>query len=153
MTRLREDNLDLLLPSFKAELVKLLNRMRSLGFDPLFRDGLRTKEEAAALAKKGTGIADSIHCYGAAADIICGEHRWDCHKFKCKFFSTLGREAERAGFIWGGRFTKVDQPHVQGIPIRQQKHMRAMGTDAATLEARNLLVAGHFAAHRSPRVS
>lgn len=138
--RLPEDNIELLLPSFRDVVIELMDRMRDLGYDPLLFDGLRTPAEAARNAAKSTGIVGSMHLYGCAADIICGEHNWSCKDSGCKFFQRLGREAEALGLTWGGRFTKVDQPHVQGIPVAKQATMRRMGTGPSSALARDAIV-------------
>lgn len=145
MGRYRSDDIELLLPTFREKVRELMLRMGELGFEPVLFDGLRTQAEAAKNAAKGVGIADSVHCYGAAADLICNTHGWDCVKAKCKFYTALGREAEALGFVWGGRFTRVDLPHVQGITVAQQRRMRALGTDVVSGLARDNMVRAHFA--------
>jgi hypothetical protein len=119
--------------------------MVAAGYKPVLFDGLRTQAEAIRNATKGTGIKDSIHCYGAAADLICEDHGWACRAAKCKFFTVLGREAEKLKMVWGGRFTKVDQPHVQGISIGQQAKMRKLGIGPESEAARDELVKAFFA--------
>lgn len=145
MAKYREDDINLLLPSWRVQVQALLDRMKALGFVPVLFDGLRTAEEAKANALKHTGKADSMHCYGCAADLICAEHGWSCQANKCKFFTTLGREAEAAGMTWGGRFHIgihgfPDMPHVQGIPIKAQQRMRNIGMDPEKADARDALV-------------
>ena len=128
MPKYKADDPALLLPSFRARVVALLGRLTALGFSPVLKDGLRTAEEALRNARKGTGIVDSMHLYGCAADLICDQHGWDCAKHGCDFFEALGEQAERCGLYWGGRWRKRDLPHVQGIPAtkRIQDEMRAL---------------------------
>jgi hypothetical protein len=136
LSRYSEDDLGLLLPSFRERVERLLAALRRRGFVPCFRDGYRSPEEARRNAVRGVGVADSMHCYGAAADIICGERGWDHDEF----FVALGEEAKKAGLYWGGDWRKPDRPHVQGVPAtrRAQDAMRRLPNDR---EARDALVA------------
>ncbi len=151
-SRIREDDITLLLPSFQAPVQKLLDRMRDLGYSPILFDGLRTAAEALRNAKRGTGVVQSMHLYGCAADIICEDHLWSCKDKKCKFFTKLGQEAEALGLVWGGRFKKkvlragkwvvvegYDQPHVQAIPVSAQNAMRALGVSETRRNERDEL--------------
>ena len=123
----KEDDINLLLPAFKERVSCVLKEMKVRGFDPCLRDTRRTKLEAERNAAKGTGIANSIHMYDAAADVICNVHGWDCSKFKCKFFDVLPKVAELAGCYSGVHFKKVDRPHFQAVPIGKQNELRALG--------------------------
>lgn len=146
MSRLREDDIELLLPSFREKVRQLLERMRELGHDPILFDGLRTAEEALRNARRGTGVVLSMHLYGCAADIICAKHLWSCREKKCKFFTRLGAEAGKLGLFWGGSFG--DFPHVQALPFRPliQNRMRALGTKEDSLDERDALCAKHLGA-------
>lgn len=128
MSRYKADDVELLLPSFVPVAKRLLQALSERGFDPVSRDTLRTTEEALRNARKGTGIVDSIHCHGAAMDVICGEHGWDCHAHGCEFYAALGEIAEDLGLTWGGRWKRRDLPHVQAIPVRDQNALRALPT-------------------------
>jgi hypothetical protein len=144
MSKYPSDDINLLLPTMQVKVRALLDAMTAAGFKPVLFDGLRTVEQALRNAKRGTGIVDSIHCYGAAADLICDVHGWDCRKHGCKFFTALGREAEALGFVWGGRFTKTDQPHVQGVTVAKQRAMRELGRGDESAAERDALVRAHF---------
>lgn len=150
---IREDDIELLLPTFRDRVKLLMETLRSgehprtkkpLRYDPVLFDGLRTPEEALRNAARGKGIVQSMHLYGCAADIICRQHLWSCSAKKCKFFTDLGVVAEHLGFVWGGRFTKVDQPHIQGVTVAQQKLVRELGTGEASAGERDALVRKHF---------
>ncbi len=132
MTRLKEDDIELLLPSFRPYVYRLVAILKALGCDPLVRDTLRTFDEAERNALRGTGAMKSVHCYGAAVDIICGKHNWDCHKYGCDFFRRLGHHARRLGLVWGGDWKRVDQPHVQCLPASAlaQNRLRSLTTEA-----------------------
>lgn len=114
-----------LLPDFASKLELLFQRMRARGFDPVLWEGYRSPARAAALAKKGTGIADSLHSYGAAADIVDRKLLWDATP---AFWSALGQEAQKLGLTWGGTFG--DKPHVQAVSLQQQDAFRAMARAA-----------------------
>lgn len=144
-SRYREADIELLLPAFAERVAQLLSGLRAAGYQPVLFEGMRSPERAKQLAQKGAGIADSVHCYGAAADIICGEHGWDCKKSGCDFFVALGPAAERRGMVWGGRWHRVDLPHVQGISVADQCRMRALGRGGDSAGARDALVREHFA--------
>jgi hypothetical protein len=126
VSKYRADDVDLLLPSFRQAVRDLLQALTERGFKPIPRDTLRTAEEALRNAKKGVGIVDSIHCHGAAVDVICDEHGWDCAANGCEFYAALGEIAEAMGLVWGGRWKRRDLPHVQAIEVRDQNALRAL---------------------------
>lgn len=117
-----------LLPSFRRRVVALLARLRAAELHPVLFETFRTPERAAQLARRGTGIVGSMHCYGVAADIICELHLWACHEHGCKFFDALLEQGQRLGLTCGGEWARRDLPHVQGIPLRQQAAIRAANT-------------------------
>lgn len=123
--------------------------MEERGFRAVLFDGLRTRAEAARNAARGKGIADSIHCYGAAADLICAQHGWGCFKAKCKFFEVLVEEARALKLVAGIKLRNgnVDWPHVQGIPAtkKDQDAMRRLGTGEESIKARDALVRAFLA--------
>lgn len=138
-------DLSQLLPAFQPLATKLLEALRERGFTPVARCTGRTRAEAAANAARGTGIRDSMHLYGAAMDVVCGVHWWDCGKHGCRFFEALGEEAERLGLTWGGRWKRggkgPDLPHVQCLAVRDQDAFRTL----ATAEERNAFVRARLA--------
>ena len=142
----RQDDINLLLPSVRVKVGYLLGRMEKEGFKPVLRDSWRSPEEASALKARGTGIEDSIHCYRAAADIICYYHGWTCgKKVGCNFFERLGANAEDLGFVWGGRWKRrPDRPHVQAVTIPLQNTFRALGMEPESEGARDAMCAAHF---------
>lgn len=151
MAKYKSDSIEGLLPSFRPEVQAVLDALRADGYDPVLFDALRTKAEAARNATKGTGVKDSIHCYGAAADVICGAHGWSCAQHRCKFFDALAGHVRARKLVCGADFTKRDWPHFQGIAIKQQAAMRALGTVPATLEQRDALVRAYLAQARGAK--
>jgi hypothetical protein len=144
MTRYKQDDIKLLLPSMQLQVQAVLDRMTKLGFKPVLFDGMRTAEEAARNAAKGTGIKNSIHMYGAACDIICDDHGWQCRAKRCKFYTALVRTYKELGFVAGADFPSVDQPHGQGVTLAHQNAMRALGTASSSVAARDKMVREHF---------
>lgn len=140
MSRFKSDDVELLLPAFRVAVKLLLQKMVAWGFKPIPFDTLRTSAEAAANARKGTGTANSIHQYGVAADIICGEHGWSCSDHGCDFFAVLGSEAKSLKLVWGGDWPRRDMPHVQGVAVAMQPAVRALGTGPESAAARNQMV-------------
>jgi hypothetical protein len=142
VSRYKADDITQLVPSFRVLVEQLLELMKADGFDPIVRDAYRTHAEAQANLDAGVGIADSMHCYRVAADIIDAERGW-AHP---EFFEALHKHALALGLtrvrrrqangkrVW-------DQPHVQAIPVSLQAAVRA----AKTVEAVDAICAKHLA--------
>lgn len=134
MSKYKADDIDLLLPSFAILVRRVLQAMRDKGYDPVPFDTLRTQKEADKFAARGVGSARSMHLYGAACDVICGAHGWDCGRHRCKFFETYGDVVESLGLTWGGNFDrdrkrrdrKYDAPHMQACTVGEQDAVRAI---------------------------
>lgn len=141
MAKFKADDPALLLPTWRITTELIQEDLAKAGFESVLRDGWRAVAEAASNAARGVGIADSMHCYGCASDLICAKHGWQCGAKKCRFFVALGRAAEARKALWGGRFTRVDQPHIQGVSIALQAAMRRLGGGPESLAARDALVA------------
>ena len=116
---------DLLVPAFAERLSASLRALRGQGYQPVVHETLRSFERAEALAKAGRGTPLSMHCYGLAADVVCGDHHWDCRRHHWAFFDTMGACAEDVGLTWGGRWRREDLPHIQAVPVRLQESVRA----------------------------
>ena len=126
-SKYKEDDINLLLPSFRNKIEQLLNRMRQRGFDPILFDTFRTQAEADKYAAKGVGIKGSMHVLRAAADIISASTGWS----NPKFFTALGHEANILNLTWGGEFQpdKKDYDHVQAIPVNLEHAFRLLPSD------------------------
>lgn len=118
-------SLELLLPCVRERVERVLERMRADGHDPLVWESLRSEERAAELEQRGTGSRRSLHCYGAAVDIICAQRMWKASR---KFWRDLVRHAEAEGLTCGARWSRVDLPHLQAVPVRLQNALRALAT-------------------------
>jgi len=113
-----------LIPAFADKIEKLFVALRARGYKPLLWEGRRTPARAAMLERRGTGIADSIHNYGGAVDIVdasTAPRYWDGAP---GFWTALKQEAERLGLTSGSSFSSQDLPHVQAISVRQQVAFR-----------------------------
>jgi len=144
----KSDDIKLLLPAMQVKVQALLDVLTAQGFKPVLFDGMRTAAEAAKNAAKGAGVIDSMHLYGAAADLICADHGWNCDKHGCKFFKALVPAAEELGFVSGYYFRKVDTCHVQGLRVSDQQRMRDLGKGPENATKRNAIVAAFFARKR-----
>lgn len=145
----------LLLPSVRIRVEAMIVVLRNEGQNPkLFETG-RSPERAIWLGTTGksrNGVG-SLHCLGAAADLIDAEHGWD----NPAFFVALGRVAALYGMTWGGDWdanpdtkqTFDDRPHVQGVPVPMQNALRA----CRTFEARERFVAAYLQAHPMPTLA
>jgi hypothetical protein len=72
-------------------------------------EAYRTPEQAELNAKKGIGIANSLHTLRLAMDLNVFRHGiWLTHSMD---LAELGLEWERMGGTWGGRFKKPDGNH------------------------------------------
>lgn len=117
-----------LLPGFRKKLELVFWRLKMRGFKPALFEGLRSPARAKRLSIRGTGIKNSMHIYGIAADVV---DRDKLHEAPAAFWQALGEEAERVGLTWGGRWKtekrpEGDRPHVQFIPISMQNRFMAM---------------------------
>lgn len=136
-----------LISAFRARVEKVLADMRSLGWNPLVYETRRTKERAAELHARGTGSADSMHCYDVAVDIVDADRQnvpkltkeglWDAPE---KFWADLEDSAHRHGLTrlyhagtshvdGNARAESWDKPHLQACSIAEQNKLRAMTRD------------------------
>lgn len=129
MSKYPEDDIKLLPPTMQVHVQSVIDQLKATGFKPILFDGMRTKAEALKNAAKGTGRPDSIHMYGAASDLICDDHGWQCRKFKCKFYQNLKRIASAEGFVCGADFHSVDEPHIQAVMVFMQQKFRELPDD------------------------
>jgi hypothetical protein len=119
VTALPPDNdLSKLDPVFRERVEEVLRRMRVDGFDAIVWEAHRSFERAEQLARVGTGIAKSMHCYGLAADIVPAKPpHWGP---PATFWAALRRHIEALGCTSGMTFTrrhaKGDLDHMQALP-------------------------------------
>lgn len=107
-----------LLPPFAAKVEELFRaiRARPQGFDPFLWEGFRSFERAERLAKRGTGIVKSMHCYGAAVDIVDSDDTpWAAPD---GFWEAVEEEAIalKLHVLYGKDGKRRDRPHVQAVP-------------------------------------
>ena len=121
-----------LLPAFQPKVQELLRVLTARGEHPMVFETVRSEERHAWLVRQGKSKARglSMHCYGAAVDIIDRKRRWS----NPDFFKVLGEEAQKLGLTWGGDWdnnadTKerfYDGPHVQALSVAKQDEFRAL---------------------------
>jgi hypothetical protein len=129
---------DRLLPAFARRLNLLFSALRARGYDPMLNEGYRSPARALALSQpradgsKPPGIANSLHIYGAAADIISASSGFS----NPAFFRALGEEADRLGLFWGGHFkSHLDTPHVQAVPGELDTQLRTLAARGGDINA------------------
>lgn len=87
---------------FTVMVANLIQWAETKGFRLTFGEVQRTPECAALNAKKGTGIANSLHTQRLAVDLnlfVNGQYKTDT-----KDYLPLGEYWESLGGSWGGRF-------------------------------------------------
>lgn len=110
-------DMNALVPAFRVRVERVVADMRAEGWDPRVFETLRSTERAMKLAAKGTGVVQSMHCYGIAADIISASKLWNASP---GFWLSLRRNAEKHGLVSGAAWRRHDLPHVQGVPVDKQ---------------------------------
>ena len=129
-------DLDALVPSFRAKVVRVLAAMKRRGYDVQVWETFRSDARIALLAKRGTGSARSMHAYGVAVDIVERDKTpWTANV--PGLWQALGEEYEAEGITWGGRFKtrSGDMPHGQAIPVAKQWLVRSKRGDATAIDA------------------
>lgn len=96
---------------FTRLLARLINQATMLGYEAQLDEVKRSQAAANANALAGTGIANSLHTIGLAADMdlfLEGKLLTDTESYR-----TLGEwwEAQHPLCCWGGRFTRQDGRH------------------------------------------
>lgn len=87
---------------FTVMIADLIHWAQDKGYRLTFGEVYRTPEQAALNAKKGSGIANSLHTQRLAVDFnlfINGEYQT-----KTEAYRPLGERWEALGGTWGGRF-------------------------------------------------
>lgn len=146
----RTNDITKLLPCFQPVVQLLLEGISKHGFSPILHETYRTPERAAFLAKdpdgngpkQAPGIVDSMHCHGAAVDIICGKHNWDCRKHKCRFFEVACEVSTELGLHCGALWRHPDSPHHQAIPATPAMQDKLRGLK--TWEEKDVFVRAHL---------
>jgi peptidoglycan L-alanyl-D-glutamate endopeptidase CwlK len=129
-SRARVADLEALQPEFRRKVEALITRMQADGFDPMIWETYRTPARAKLLSDRGTGakpradgsIPIGMHQLGLAVDIVSASKMWTP---PAAFWAALGKHAEAIGLTWGGRWKRVDKPHVQAVPVKEQEAKRA----------------------------
>jgi peptidoglycan L-alanyl-D-glutamate endopeptidase CwlK len=130
----RQASLDRLHPVFKVRLQRVLRELRSLGWQPVAQQTIRTAAQQADKVKKGYSktmrswhvqstlgmLPASGHSYyevrGNAADVVDRRYGWagPAANKDYKFWKDLGRAAKGQGLTWGGDWKKFrDVAHIE----------------------------------------
>ncbi|MEG0208797.1 MAG: M15 family metallopeptidase [Hafnia sp.] len=94
---------------FTVMIGQLIQFATNNGYGLTFSEAYRTPEQAALNAKKGSGIANSLHTQRLAVDFnlfIAGTYQTDSAAYR-----PLGEYWESLGGSWGGRFKRPDGNH------------------------------------------
>lgn len=94
---------------FTVMIGQLIQFATNNGYGLTFSEAYRTPEQAALNAKKGSGIANSLHTQRLAVDFnlfIGGVYQTDSAAYR-----PLGEYWESLGGSWGGRFKRPDGNH------------------------------------------
>ncbi len=109
-------------PAFADKLERLFRLLWADpdGKDAVLNEGWRSRERAKQLAGGGTGIEDSMHCYGLGADIVHRRLGWGAKTDKPtdpvpRLFKAVAKYAKQVGLFQlpNGQ----DPAHVQGVPV------------------------------------
>jgi len=107
-------------PEIQGDVIEFLQQARAAGYDLRITDGLRTMQRQAELYAKGRTAPGprvtnakpgySWHNFGLAIDVVpMVNGRPD---YNTPGWSEIGRIGEKLGFVWGGRWTTInDKPH------------------------------------------
>lgn len=107
---------------FRQAVLMTLEGARRRGVQLALLEGYRSPERQDRLASLGpsvtrAGAFQSKHQYGLAADLVpVREGRLflsEADPWAAEAYRVLGEEAERAGLVWGGRWTLRDLGHVE----------------------------------------
>lgn len=112
-----------LLLGFRAKLARVFQRMEAQGFRPILWEGRRSANRAKRLDTRGTGIKQSLHRYGIAADVVDRDLLWNAPK---TFWDALTSASLAEGLYPGSQFTDPDPDHVQAISPKQTPKFLAM---------------------------
>jgi peptidoglycan L-alanyl-D-glutamate endopeptidase CwlK len=119
-------------PYARVVITEMLGIAHSHGINIQLHSGLRTAKEQDALYAqgrtkpgkvvtnaKGTPVAQSIHCYGAAVDSHFdqdedGQAEWDFEMYKKVWALAVGAGLDKKGLRWAGNWVKFKEgPHFE----------------------------------------
>jgi peptidoglycan L-alanyl-D-glutamate endopeptidase CwlK len=109
-------------PRFMRAVLEVFARMQARGYPLALLEGYRSPERQDRLAASATRVTNarafqSKHQYGLAADLapvrdgrlrVSEQDPW-----AMEAYLALGEEADRAGLVWGGRWSLKDYGHVE----------------------------------------
>lgn len=140
-------------PKQRELVTRLIANLIALGIDARVTEGLRTAAEQQHLYNQGRTRPGKIvtnakpwqsnHNFGFANDITVfknGKPDWS----DTKPYQVIGREAEKLGLEWGGRWKAVDMPHVQlkGMSVKECQTAYKNGDLPAVWKRMDQILAG-----------
>lgn len=128
-------------PDFVQLVLHVFNRLQERGYGFALLEGYRSPERQEKLAALGEHVTNarafqSKHQYGLAADlaplregklVISEKDPWAMAAYEA-----LGEEAEKAGLVWGGRWSFKDYGHIE-VPGKLSVSGGKNGRGAAAL--------------------
>jgi len=112
----------------RQKALELLINLKNLGINIQYTSGFRSPEEQQKLYEEGRTEPGKIvthakplwsfHNYGLAVDLVPLKDGKPWWKAPYEIWEKIGIEAEKLGFIWGGRWLgkKKDMPHIEYHP-------------------------------------
>lgn len=125
-----DEIIKILHPAIQPMVTKFLQVASSAGYNLRITDGYRTPERQQELYDqgrtkpgrivtnaKGVPVAQSIHCFQLAIDVVDAKNGYEID------WEKLGKIGEDCGLEWGGRWSQIiDKPHFQftgGLTLKQ----------------------------------
>ena len=99
-------------PEFQQKLYYVMKDLEAKGWKPLIRNGMRSQEQADKNAAAGTGVRNSAHLQGIAADVVDASGPNNLNATNPKFWRDLRESATKHGIRSGMDFRKQDRPHI-----------------------------------------
>lgn len=109
------NDLHILHPTFRNKVIKLLYECKKQGIQLHVIETYRAPERQNKVKRRGFSKlkgGQSKHQYYIAVDvvpIVNGRMQW----FNYKLWRKIGKEGEKLGLIWGGRWRMRDYPHFE----------------------------------------
>ena len=103
-------------PDMQPKVLRVIQRLRELGWQAVMAEGIRTIKQQREKVNKGYSYTmKSKHLKGLAADIIDKRYGWSgpASSKDFQFWIDLGRIAKEEGLFWGGDWKMRDVAHVE----------------------------------------
>lgn len=128
-----QSGVEALYPDMEAKVNELVGAMNRLGKPVWVHSTFRNWKEQDLLHENGRKNTltivtnarggESYHNYCLAADIIFQNYNWNPPS--PSWWDDLGRQGEKLGLEWGGRWPKPDRPHFEYHPNTDWQELKA----------------------------